>query len=230
MDNGKKWYERKGRTKPCYLNKDDVAALSEIIEEGFTRAEKERFFRISTTLGSSRTFSGSTREFLGQPGLPDQINDLSFIIEGWDAESRFSKNILLDFSKYSVQVCVEGADPVWVYDRYNQIVKFLESKTAWYWPIIVMEKYFVFVITISLVGNIIISSLSRQPFVYLDKLGLLGLWVFLVFYDTRSIWPYSRIRLRGRKSLLSAENLVALLALLIFALAILSGMVAPLVR
>lgn len=230
MGNVKKWYERRGKARPCFLNRDDILTLSGLIEETFTTAEKERFFRISTTIGNTRVFSNSTTDFLNQPGLPPKINDLSFGIEGWDKESRFDKNVLLDFSKYSIQLSVEGADPVWVYDKYNKIIKFLEEKTAWYWPIIVMEKYFIFLITLTLMGNIIISAMAREHALYLDKLGLIGLWVFLVFSDTRKVWPYAAFSLKGDRELWCSGNIVALVMILIFSLAILSGAIIPFCR
>ena len=63
----------------------------------------------------------------------------------------------MDFSKYSIQLSVEGIDPVWVYDKYNKIVKFLKNKSAWYWPMISLEKLIIFSITIILISNIILS-------------------------------------------------------------------------
>jgi hypothetical protein len=231
MDAAKKWYEKSGKTKPCFLAKEDIAALAAILQKNFTEAEKERFFRISTALGTTRVFANSLDELLRLPGLPEKINDLSFFIEGWDAESRFNKNVLLDFSKYSVQVNVEGTDPVWVYDKYDQLIKFLESKTAWYWPIVVMEKYFVFMITIALLNNIFIATMFKARLIYLDKIGLLALWIFLVFYDTRKIWPYAIIKLNGKKELfLEHGKIVAVVITLIFLVSLISGTIIPLVR
>jgi hypothetical protein len=231
MDTVQKWYEKRGKTKPCFLNKADIAALSSIIEEHFTKAERERFFRISTTLGNTRVFANSTAEFLQLPGLPGELNDLSFCIEGWDDESRFNRSILLDFSKYSVQVNVEAADPVWVYDKYNRLIRFLESKTAWYWPIVVMEKYFVFLITIVMINNIIISALVEKRAIYLDKIGLVALWIFLVFYDTRKVWPYAIIILnRGKDRFFDYGKIVAAIIISVFLLSLISGTIAPLVR
>ena len=89
--------------------------------------------------------------------------DLSFWIEGWDQKTRFDKNILLDFSKYSIQLSVEGTDPVWVYDTYNSITNYLKNKTAWYCPIIIMEKIIVFFITIILIANIVIAAKKGDP-------------------------------------------------------------------
>jgi len=40
---------------------------------------------------------------------------------GLGPKDPLDKNILLDFSKYSIQLSVEGTDPVWVYDTYNSI-------------------------------------------------------------------------------------------------------------
>jgi hypothetical protein len=231
MDTVQKWYAKRGKTKPCFLTKEDIATLSSILGEHFTEAEKERFFRISTTLGNTRVFANSTEEFLRLPGLPDRLNDLSFGIEGWDEESRFNKSILLDFSKYSVQSNVEGADPVWVYDKYNRLIKFLESKTAWYWPIVIMEKYFIFLITILLLNNIIISAVVEKRAIYFDKIGLVVLWIFLVFYDTRKVWPYAIINLTGKKELFFDYGKIAAgVVILIFLLSLMSGTIAPLVR
>ena len=147
-----------------------------------------------------------------------------------DQKTRFDKNILLDFSKYSIQLSVEGTDPVWVYDTYNRITNFLKNKTAWYCPIIIMEKIIVFFITIILIGNIVIAFKKTAPLYYLDKLGLLALWMFLVFYDTRKIWPYSNIWLKEDKFSLSRENVVMLVMILVVILAIFGGTILPLMR
>jgi hypothetical protein len=149
---------------------------------------------------------------------------------GWDQKTRFDKNILLDFSKYSIQLNVEGTDPVWVYDTYNSITNYLKNKTAWYYPIITMEKFLVFVITLVLIANIIIAVKIGDPLHYVDKLGLLGVWMFLVFYDTKKIWPYANIRLKEDKIYLSRENVVMFAMILVVILAISGGTILPLLR
>ncbi len=219
MENMQKRYERKGKAKPCFLTHADLLALAQIIQESFTRPEVERFFRVSTTLGSTRVFTNSIDDFVEQPELSEKVYDLSFWIEGWDQKNRFDKNILLDFSRYSIQLSVEGTDPVWVYDKYTKIMRFLEHKTAWYWPIIILEKFITFIITIVLISSIIISFSAGVMGYYTGKIALLGIWSFLIFYDTRKIWPYSNIRLKGTESALSKENvfMATIFALLLFA-------------
>ena len=135
-----KRYEKHGRIKPCVLTRDDIQALATIIQLTFTKPEVERYFRISTVLNHTRIFSNSVEHLLSLEELGDRVADLSFWIEGWDQKTRFDKNILLDFSKYSIQLSVEGTDPVWVYDTYNSIITYLKNKTAWYSFIISIEK------------------------------------------------------------------------------------------
>ena len=225
-----KRYERHGRIKPCVLTRDDILALAKIIQGTFTKPEVERYFRISTVLNHTRVFSNSVEHLLNLEELGDRVADLSFWIEGWDQKTRFDKNILLDFSKYSIQLSVEGTDPVWVYDTYNSIITYLKNKTAWYSFIISMEKIIVFFITIILIVNIIIAVKQGYPLYYLDKLGLLVVWMFLVFYDIRKIWPYSNIRLKEDKFYLSKENVVMLVMVLVVILAIFGGTILPLRR
>jgi hypothetical protein len=225
-----KRYERHGRIKPCVLNRPDIFALGKIIQETFNKPEIERYFRISTTHKHTRVFSNSIDHLLSLKELGDRLADLSFWIEGWDRKTRFDKNILLDFSKYSIQLSVEGTDPVWVFDKYNNIIKYLKSKTAWYWPIIIMEKVIIFFITIALITNMIIAIKRGIPFHYIDKIGLLAVWMFLVFYDTRKIWPYSNIRLKEDKFYLSKENIVMLVVILVVIMAISGGTVIPLLK
>jgi hypothetical protein len=225
-----KRYEKHGRIKPCVLTRDDIFALAKIIQGTFTKPEVERYFRISTVLNHTRVFSNSVEHLLSLEELGDRVADLSFWIEGWDQKTRFDKNILLDFSKYSIQLSVEGTDPVWVYDTYNSITNYLKSKIAWYCPIIIMEKVIVFFITIILISNIIIAVKKSAPLYYLDKVGLLALWMFLVFYDTRKIWPYSNIQLKEDKFYLSKENVVMLGMILVVILAIFGGTILPFMR
>jgi len=225
-----KRYEKHGRIKPCVLTRDDIQALAAIIQRTFTKPEVERYFRISTVLNHARIFSNSVEQLLSLEELGDRVADLSFWIEGWDQKTRFDKNILLDFSKYSIQLSVEGTDPVWVFDMYNSITNFLKNKTAWYCPIIIMEKIFVFFITIVLIANIAIAFKKGDPLYYLDKFGLLALWMFLVFYDTRKIWPYSNIRLKEDKVYLSRENVVIMVMILVVILAISGGTILPFMR
>ena len=137
-------YDKKGKARPCFLDQDDLVNLARLIQEDFTRHEVERYFRVSTTQGNVRVFANTMGDFLVQKDLPDKVTDLSFWIEGWGHKTRFDKNVLLDFSRYSALVQVEGTDPVWVYDKYNKIMKFLESKTAWYWPVIMLGKIYPF--------------------------------------------------------------------------------------
>jgi hypothetical protein len=225
-----KRYERHGRIKPCALNRPEILTLGKIIQETFNKPEIERYFRISTTLNHTRVFSNSIDHLLSMKELGDRLADLSFWIEGWDQKTRFDKNILLDFSKYSIQLSVEGTDPVWVFDKYNNIIKYLKSKTAWYWPIIIMEKVIIFFITIALITNMIIAIKRGNFFHYLDKIGLLAVWMFLVFYDTRKIWPYSNIRLKEDKFYLAKENIVMFVMILVVILAIAGGTVIPLMK
>jgi hypothetical protein len=222
-----KRYEKHGRVKPCVLTRDDILALAAIIQRSFTQLEIERYFRISTVFNHTRVFSNSVEHLLSLEELGDRVADLSFWIEGWDQKTRFDKNVLLDFSKYSIQLSVEGTDPVWVNDTYTSINDYLKNKTAWYWPIIIMEKITVFFITVILIANIIITVKKGDPFYYIDKLGLLALWMCLVFYDTRKIWPYSNIRLEEGKVYLSRENVVMFVMILVIILAICGGTIRP---
>jgi hypothetical protein len=218
-----KRYEKKGTLPPSRLNQDDLLQLAALIQETFSKSEIERFFRISTNIDDTRVFSNSLENFLGQPELPPKISDLSFMMQGWQGKTRFDKAILLDFSRYSVQLSVEGIDPVWVYDQYQKIANFLKNKIAWYWPLISLERFLILGITTILLCNIIIS---RQLF--LDKLILLGLWIFLVFCDTRKIWPYSCISLKNQWAVLERENIASILLFGVIMGAIIGGTIMPL--
>ena len=225
-----KRYEKHGRIKPCVLTRDDILALAAIIQGTFTKPEVDRYFRVSTVLNHTRVFSNSVDHLLSLEELGDRVADLSFWIEGFDQKTRFDKNVLLDFSRYSIQLNIEGTDPVWVYDTFNSITAYLKNKTAWYSPIITTEKFLVFVITLVLIANIIIAFKKGDPLHYVDKLGLLGLWMFLVFYDTKKIWPYANIRISEGNCGLSRENVFMSVMILVVILAICAGTVLPLLR
>lgn len=220
MQNVEKRYERSGKARPCLLDQKDLVNLAHIIQETFSKPEIERYFRVSTTLGNTRVFSNSMEDFLVQKDLPEKITELSFWIEGWDQKTRFDKNVLLDFSRYSIQLHVEGTDPVWVYDKYNIIMKLLKDKRAWYWPIIMLEKFIIFCMTIMLVASLILSYKLRKTSNYISDFALLGVWSLLIFSDTRKIWPYSFLKLKGAKSALDKENIfmVAIIVILILVL------------
>ena len=230
MANIEKRYERRGSIRPCSLDKNDLQNLAAIIQETFTKPEIDRYFRVSSNLGNTRVFANSVEDFFNQKDFPDQITDLSFWIEGWDQKTRFDKVVLLDFSKYSIQLSVEGIDPVWVYDKYIKIAKFLKNKSAWYWPLIIMEKFVIFAITLLLISNIIISIRGREVAYYFDKIALLALWGFLVLYDTRKVWPYADIRIKGNKSKFNKESLILVLLILLLVWAVIEGTVLPLVK
>jgi hypothetical protein len=229
MENIEKRYERRGSIRPCSLSGEDLLNLTAIIQETFTKPEIERFFRVSTNLENTRVFSNSVEDFFSQKDLPDKISELSFWIEGWDKKTRFDKVVLLDFSKYSIQLSVEGIDPVWVYDKYTKIVKFLKSKSAWYWPMISLEKLIIFSITIILISDIILSLNIGEKGYYIDELSLFGLWLFMILYDTRKVWPYANIRLKNR-SVLTRENVFMVLTLFVLILALVEGILLPLMR
>lgn len=230
MQNLEKRYERSGKAKPCFLDQEDLANLARLIQEGFTKPEIDRYFRVSTTLGNSRVFSTSMAEFLLQDSLPDKITDLSFWIEGWDQRTRFDKSVLLDFSRYSVQLHVEGTDPVWVYDKFNHIMKFLKDKRAWYWPVIMLEKFNIFCLTIILIASLVFSFQAKRTINYVSDIALLGIWSFLILVDTRKIWPYSLLKLKGEKSAFDKENLLMVGILVIIFLILLNIILSPLLR
>jgi hypothetical protein len=221
-------YERKGEAKPCFLDQEDLINLSRLIQEGFTRAEVERYFRVSTTLGQIRVFSNSMGDFLVQRELPDKISDLSFWIEGWDRKTRFDKTVLLDFSKYSIQLQVEGTDPVWVYDKFTGIMKFLKSKTVWYWPVVTLEKIVTFAITMLLIISLFLVYELGKPLYYLGLINMVVVWIFFTFFDTRKLCPYSSLRLRGEEPILKKENIFMSLLVLILIIVILEGLSVPL--
>jgi len=220
MENVEKRYERSGKARPCFLDQEDLLNLAHAIQETFTKPEIDRYFRVSTTLGNTRVFSNSIGDLLVQKDLPDKTSELSFWIEGWGPRTRFDKNVLLDFSRYSVQLHVEGTDPVWVYDKYYKIMKFLKDKRAWYWPIIVAEKFIIFCMTMMLIASLIFSYRVRKSMTYVSDLALLGIWTFFVLSDTRKIWPYSLLKLKGAKTAFDKENLLmmGILAILILVL------------
>ena len=197
MQNVEKRYERSGKARPCYLDQKDLLNLARIIQETFSKPEIDRYFRVSTTLGNTRVFSNSMDDFLVQKDLPEKITELSFWIEGWDQRTRFDKNVLLDFSRYSVQLHVEGTDPVWVYDKYNNIMKFLKDKRAWYWPVIMLEKFIIFCLTIMLIASLIISYKLRKASDYVSNIALLGVWSLLIFSDTQKNLAVFNLEIEG---------------------------------
>ncbi|MCX5890890.1 MAG: hypothetical protein NTY36_15805 [Deltaproteobacteria bacterium] len=227
MQNVEKRYERSGKARPCFLDQKDLVNLAHIIQETFSKPEIERYFRVSTTLGNTRVFSNSMDDFLVQKDLPEKITELSFWIEGWDQRTRFDKNVLLDFSRYSIQLHVEGTDPVWVYDKYNNIMKFLKDKRACYWPIIMLEKYIIFCMTIMLIASLILSYRLRKASSYVSDIALLGVWSLLIFSDTRKIWPYSFLKLKGTKAALDKENIFMVAIIMILILVLLDFILGP---
>jgi hypothetical protein len=230
MDHLEKRYEKQGQARPCFLGQDDLVSLARIVQETFTRPEIERYFRVSTNLNGSRLFCNSMADFLVQKDLPDRVHDLTFWIEGWGQKTRFDKTILLDFSRYSAQLKVEGTDPVWVFDKYHSIMKFLSGTSVWYWPLIIFEKALIFSITILLISSVILSFELGEPIRYLGKIGVLVIWAVSVFYDTRKICPYAILRLKGTEPLLSKETLFIASLLIIVVLILVEAFAPPFFR
>jgi hypothetical protein len=222
MNNIEKRYEKKATIRPCSLNKEDLLKLGEIIQETFTRPEVERYFRVSTTLRNARVFSNSIADFLNQEELPPKITDIAFWIEGWDERTRFDKSVLLDFSRYSIQLRVEGTDPVWVHDKYTKIIKYLNDRATWYAPLIARERIIIFCITMILILNIIISYQASGHEFYFDKGILLALWIFFVFSDTRKIWPYANIDLSTKIAIITRENVITLIVIVLLIVSLLA--------
>jgi hypothetical protein len=228
--NIEKRYERKAKVRPCSLGPEDLTALAALIQDTFSKPEIDRYFRVSTTLGSNRIFSNSLEDLLNLKELPDQNNDLSFWIEGWNRKSRFDKNVLLDFSRYSAQLHVEGTDPVWVYDKFSNIMKLLKKKTAWYWLIITLEKSIIFCLTMILITSLIIAYVLGARVNYSSTITMLAVWIFLIFYDTRKIWPYCFVRLRSTPSVWTKENLIMGAGIALVVMVLLNGIISPFYR
>ena len=106
----------------------------------------------------------------------------------------------------------------------------MNNKTIWYWPIILIEKIIIFFVTIALISNIIVAVKKGDPAYYADKLGLVAVWMFLVFYDTRKIWPYANIRLTREGFFPARENIVMLAMILVVILAVTGGTIIPLMK
>ncbi len=230
MDKLAKRYGEKGTLKPCCLGKDDLLKLTEIIQETFTQTEIDKYFNISTTIDDTRVFSNSIEPFLKQKGLPDTLNDLAFWLESWDKSGSFGKSVLLDFSKYSIQLSVEGVDQAWVQDKYAKIANFLKAKTAWYWPLISLERFIIFAVTLILISNIVTSFNKRGVACHIDEVILLGVWILLVFYNTRKIWPYANVRLQNVRSIFNKENIIAVILIMILIGTLMSGTILPLLK
>ena len=223
-------YEKKGTLKPCVLHKDDLLPLTAIIQETFTTNEIERHFHISTSLGDTRIFANSLEGFFKQPDLPEKITDLAFWIESWDSMGDIDKNILLDFSKYSIKINVEGKDPAWVNDKYVKICKYLGTKTAWYWPLISMERFITFVITLMLISSIVVSRKINKVYYHLEVVALVFIWIFFVFYDTRKIWPYTNVRLTNQTSIFTRENIIAVAIITLLVATMIGATIWPLFK
>ncbi len=223
-------YGKKGTLKPCRLNKDDLLVLTDIIQETFTKPEIERYFSISSTIGGVRVFAKSIDDLLDQKELPDRLTDLAFWIESLDNNGFLNKSILLDFSKFAVQLSVEGADSGWVNKKYSEITHYLKTKTAWYWPLIILERFIIFAITLILISSLVISLGLKERFYYIDEALLVGLWIFFVFFDTRNLWPFANIRLKDDFSPANKENLVAALIIFMLTVAIMGGTISPILK
>jgi hypothetical protein len=230
MENINEIYGKKGTIKPCVLNKDDLLTLTAIIQETFTKNEIKRHFHISTSIANTRIFANSLEGLFKQQGLPDRITDLAFWIESWDSKGDLEKNILLDFSKYSIKINVEGNDSAWVDDKYLKIHKYLETKTVWYWPLISMERFITFVITLMLISSIVISRKIEEVSYNIVVLALVIIWIFFVFYDTRKIWPYANIRPANHISIFSKENIITIAIMTVLIATLIGGTIWPLLK
>jgi hypothetical protein len=93
-----------------------------------------------------------------------------------------------------------------------------------------LEKFVIFAITLLLISNIIISIKLGEVARYFDKIVLLGVWAFLIFYDTRQVWPYANIRIRSNKSIFSKENLMMFLLLAVLVWVVIEGTVSPFLK
>ena len=60
-------------------------------------------------------------------------------------------------------------------------MRFLSSKSTWYWPLIIYEKVIIFCITILLISSVILSFELGEPARYLGKIGVLVIWAVSSF-------------------------------------------------
>ena len=226
-----KEYIKSGNLHPCALKREDLVKLIEIMaeERNPPGAGAKKHFRISVDLPSIHITSESIDGFLEHAELPDKINQLSIWMYQRDDTLEPARAISFTFSEYGVDLNVSGLDQTWVLGKYAQIRDFLREKRPWFWALHkMMQLILAFAIAFSFYlldklirANEIVYSISTAVFLATSI-------VATVLYLRGKFLPYTQIIVRPKKSFLTRENMILIIAVLSLIVSIIGGVLIPL--
>lgn len=159
-------FRKEEKIHPCYLKKDDLNSLVEIIKEDFPTSDRLEDFKISTWSDSLHVSENTLDSFLAQKKLPEILTKLTIRIIGWSENRNINKSVEITFYDNYISLSVSGSSETWVNGKHLQITKFLKKTRPIFWflklPIIYMIRGALFVF-------MLIGSYSILEYIFINK-------------------------------------------------------------
>ena len=227
-----KEYTKSREIHPCKLERDDLLKLIKIVKEGFPDSERDIYFKLYSNLPNVSIESHSIEDFLEQEELPDKLNRLSIEIMGYDQDHRnINKNIHITFYDNYINLDINGEDQTWVLGKYAQIYDFLKKMRPWFWALNKIFPFFSGIMPVLSLFAIIFFIKYNQIVYSISTSFFLVSWILaMVYYDKGTFLPYTQIIIRSKKSILSKEYIIIIIAVLTFIVTVIGGIIIPLIK
>lgn len=219
-------FRKEEKIHPCYLKKDDLKSLVDIIKEDFPKSDRLEDFTISTWSDSLRVSENTLDSFLAQKKLPEILTKLTIRIIGWSEDRDINKSLEITFYDNYINLSISGSSETWVNGKHIQITKFLKKTRPLFWflklPIVYMIRGALFVFMMIggyLMWESIFKNKAIENSVFIGTLSILLLeWIL-------GMINYTKIYLTEQQSFFEKHKELITLILLIASLAGIIGVI-----
>jgi hypothetical protein len=205
------------------IDKKDLLKLDELIKTAFS-AEDIISIEISTDYDNTNIKAKSYDDFMAINRMPDKLNKLGIIFSSND------KLIYIMLENYRMYLSVSGTDETWVLGTFHKLSSFFANKKPWFYSrkIVII----LYAIVIGLIGGIATNLYSKNNIL----LAILFTIIVLCFYyiaATRHFekyFPFFELRLSPKINFLDKEMIIIILTALTLIVAIIGGIIIPLIK
>jgi hypothetical protein len=220
-------YKQESDIRPVRLTREDLIELEALVRQGFPLSNRKEDFEIGAYLPQANVSFSSVKEFLEQKDLPKQFASLNVRMIGWGEPREINKSVDLTMFRNFVTLNVSGTDQTWVLGKFQQIRRFLEEHSPWYWRLSWAYPYATSAVIVLVA--LTFSSLLRTNIIYAATTGIFGVtWILgLIAYLRGTFLVHVKIILVPTGSFLTKENLILIVELATLLVTIVGSILRP---
>jgi hypothetical protein len=213
-------FRKEEKIHPCYLKKDDLKSLVDIIKEDFPKSDRLEDFKISTWSDSLHVSENTLDNFLAQKKLPEILTKLTIRVIGWSENRDINKSLEITFYDNYINLSISGSSETWVNGKHIQITKFLKNTRPFFWflklPIVSMVRGALFVFMMIggyLIWESIFKNKSIENSIVIGTLSLFLLdWILGKIYYTKIYLTEQQSFFEKHKELITLISLIGSIA------------------